>query len=684
MKNRLFILVLIILFSCTHVHQKKEVKIFSAFENIPITCIQPEGWLKVFLQNQKNGLTGHLEYAGYPFNACGWNGRDSDRCHNSWWPYEQNGYWMDGMIRCGLLLNDTFLINKALQSINYTLEHADSSGFLGPDSLKNSSQQSRWPNAVFFRSLMAYGDATDDQRVIDRLLKHYSDSFPYTSEREEVNLENLLWLYKKTADTMLLKKAETIYAKAEVINQNLVTSAKGFLKDEPSNGHHGVTYNERAKLGAILYMYTGKKEYLDPSIAAYKKLDKYHMLIDGVNVSTEELHPVTPLESHEICDISDYTWSVGYLLMATGNADYADKIERAMFNALPGAVTSDFKALQYFSSPNQVIATHYSNHNAYCCGNAAMSYSPNPFTSCCPGNVNRAMPNFASRLWMDNGKGGIVAAMYAPCRVLYPVGKDKQKITIEEETNYPFSDTITFIVKTESQIKFPFTLRIPQWCNNAGLLINHHVQDLKASPGTYFDLDRIFENNDIVQLVLPQHLKLSHWPGNGVAIEKGPLVYSLKIEEDKKINTGDKQFTKEFPAWDIYPKSAWNYALCIDSSDLDKIICINNTVKENPWDEANPPIELKVPAKKIKNWDLVKTSIVKRAGWKSEKIEGKDVWAIRHWDQKGDFIFTPGLPEKRDLKKRLSEQTDTVTLVPFGCTRLRLTIFPDASDLKIK
>jgi hypothetical protein len=93
-----------------------------------------------------------------------------------------------------------------------------------------------------------------------------------------------------------------------------------------------VSYNETAKLGAILYSYTGNPNQLQVSTAAYKKLDQYNMLVDGVNTSREGLKPVTVLESQETCDITDYAWSVGYVVMATGQAEYSDKIERVCFN----------------------------------------------------------------------------------------------------------------------------------------------------------------------------------------------------------------------------------------------------------------------------------------------------------------------------------------------------------------
>ena len=74
---------------------------------------------------------------------------------------------------------------------------------------------------------------------------------------------------------------------------------------------------------------------------------------DGGIVSAEHLEPTAFDSVHESCDITDWSWSFGYLFMATGEARFADLIERTTFNALPGAVTKDFRQLQYFSAVNQ-------------------------------------------------------------------------------------------------------------------------------------------------------------------------------------------------------------------------------------------------------------------------------------------------------------------------------------------
>src|SRR5471032_309518 len=123
---------------------------------------------------------------------------------------------------------------------------------------------------------------------------------------------------------------------------------------------------------------------------------------------------------------------MGYMLMAGGDGHWADRIEQTIFNALPGAVTKDFKQVQYFSSNNQIAAT-----STICprIAQTRMSYRAAHETECCAGNVNRAMPNYVTRMWMRMD-GGFAATLFGPCEVMADLGG--QSVKISEETDYPF------------------------------------------------------------------------------------------------------------------------------------------------------------------------------------------------------------------------------------------------------
>ena len=526
------------------------MKTYRVFHEMDLKDIQPEGWLRKYLEIQRDGLTGHPEASGFPFDAEWWGVDDSlagsgkpGYPHNFWGPYEQTAYWMDGAIRCGYLIHDDTLVKRAGQPIDYVMAHPDADGYLGPQLMKYGEEFSRWPFAVFFRAWMARYGVTGEDSILRALTNHYlSGTRSHIQDREVCNIETMLWLYEKTGNERLFRQAVEAYEEYNRLCKGRDNTVAVMLSDKKGT-EHGVTYNEIGKLAAIVYMYTGNKTYLDAAVNGFRKLERDQVLIDGVNSSTEALKGKDPLDSHETCDISDHAWALGYLLMATGKVEYADQIERACFNALPGAVMSDFKGLQYFSSPNQVLATSTSNHNDHFKGFTWMAYRPCPGTECCPGDVHRAIPIFASRMWMEDEHHGLAAVLYGPGKVSARVGGQNKPVTIIEETDYPFSETIIFTIQTEKEVDFPLSLRIPGWCKQARISINGVLTGFRPKAGTFVSMHEVFEDGDKITLELPMELKLSHWPKGGIGYrERTPgLCFADRRELAGNLGPGSDQ-----------------------------------------------------------------------------------------------------------------------------------------------
>lgn len=651
--------------------------------------IQPEGWLKEILVRQDSGLTSHPEAMSYPFDSKLWVGeleRDSESRGADWWRYEQTAYYLDGLTRLGILLDDAHLLAIARENIDWVLSHplpakpgvpytqadVDSllkrgarfsaevsadpkaqamverwrksvetqlkinsfdrpAGRLGPE-----TSSMAWPFAVFFRALKAYYEATGDARIPQALEKNY---LSYSVEelgkdRFLVNVEGILWTYSITKNPRLLKLAEDAWAQdgSELTQENCLDDSEFHM--------HGVTMNELMKVPMLLYEYTGKEEYLKAALKADYKMEKANMLADGVNSSSEALAGNDALASHETCDIADYTWTMGYYLMATGDGQWADRIEKAMFNAALGAITKDFKSMQYFSCPNQFIATGNSNHNGFKYGLTWMAYRPIHETECCIGNLHRYMPNYVARMWMKDKKGQPVAALYGPSSVEYTL-PDGTVVKIEEQTNYPFEEKIDFIFRfykdgkeINSKQAMDFTYRIPGWCT-------------KEEAG-FKTVSKEWTSGEVFSISLPMEVKVCENPVYGMYVERGPILYAYpipaEVEEDTKVYenlAGKVSGNPDFKSWSMTPAGKWNYAL--DASRLDEIHVKKHERTGFPFDLGQSPVTIEVPVVGVKGWTLV------------------------------DDRFTPALPE-RFVAEEGSAQT--IELVPYGSTTLRLTTFP--------
>jgi hypothetical protein len=583
-------------------------------------------------------------------------------------PWEVRAYWCDGAIRCGILLDDADLVAKATELLQFTFSHPQSDGYLGPAFLKTPGAYHRWPHAVFFRAAMAWYDSTQDKAVIEKMSRHYLGSeYLFTGFREQTNIEPMLWLYKKTGNARLLELAERTWKlsqeRSSKIPREWDLTEVAMLSEGPVRKMHGVSYAEISKLPALLYLATGTQRYLDLSVSAHRKIRDFHMLVDGAPSSSEYLSTTTARDAHETCDVIDYCWDWGYLLEATCDGEYGDRIERATFNALPGSIRKDWKALQYYSSPNQFLCTSHSDHLALMKGTPLttiehyrymqrMSFRPSPgyIVVCCPANLNRALPNYVTRMWMsDPATDGIVATLYGPSRVEARVGPHKTQIRITETTDYPYSEEIRFVIDLSEPVLFPLHLRIPAWAGDVKVQINGQIQELPQVRNGFISLKRMWRSGDAVTLTLPMPVTTSNWPEDGVAIERGPLVYAYPIPQ-KWSKVPDERSSEVFPAWDLTPTAAWNYSLLADDLTKAKVTVTPGEYKD-PWSSAASTI--RVHSRKVTGWELSNT-----------KVNGEEV------------VLTPPLPDPALLMNELAGPPYPLDLIPYGNTELRLAVFP--------
>ena len=650
----------------------------AALRSLAPGAVRPEGWLRGYLEKQAR-LCATLPQISWPFTEAYWAGmEDAD----AWWPWEQVAYWIDGATRLAVVLQDETLMAQVRGRIDYTLTHAAANGYLGPQYLQFSEDVrggglQRWPHTVLFRALAALGDVqpipagAHGPDIAEALRRHYlSDRASYAGEgRNITNIEPILWCYARSGDPRLLALAENTWRQfvksaadqanasptaADPFREYADLSPARVFADTPIECH-GVTYAETMKQPAILYLYTGRHEYLEFANAAERRIFDHHMLIDGIPSTSEVYRAITSTDQHETCDIADHTWSWGYMLMATGESVWADRVERACFNAAPGAIKNDWKALQYLSSPNQFLATLNSDHGLMRHGGRLMAYQPNPgqFTACCGGNVHRIFPNYVIRMWMKTNEGGLAAVLYGPSKVNATVGADNQKVEIVQTTNYPFDEQIQFKIDSSRAVSFPLSLRIPAWCDEPRLSVNGASAAASRTQSGFLVLRRRFNPGDVVTLTLPMKLATTHWPQNGIGIERGPLLYSMPIQENWTAIVEPGYSSAEFPSLEARPASAWNYAVALDPARLATEVEIRTrplTQNEanDPW--SNPATTLTVPARKIEGWEL-----------QSNAADATQQ-------------FTPPLPDLSTSK--VSDTIERVSLVPYGSTQLRVTVFP--------
>ncbi len=169
-------------------------------------------------------------------------------------------------------------------------------------------------------------------------------------------------------------------------------------------------------------------------------------------------------------------------------------------------------------------------------------------------------------------------------------------------------------------------------------------------------------------------LKVTRWPQGGAAIEHGPVVYALPVAAQWRRDMASTNSTEAFPAWNAWPASSWNYALDVDENTLESDIEIERRGNGDAfwwYGQEHVPVVLHVPVRRIEGWELERKTELVETNTNADNVQAhREVY-------KGDFQFTPSLPDYSGLHRQLGER-ETATFVPFGATRLRMTVLPDA------
>lgn len=531
--------------------------------------------------------------------------------------------------------------------------------------------------------LQQYYSATQDQRVIDVLDKYFQYQFStlptkpldhwsfWGNQRAADNLIVVYWLYNLTGKSYLLELATLIqrqtlpftkiflhtYKKTDSLNHlypNHTTDKFPFDKSLIDRMHvgqlqsfHCVNLAQGIKTPTIISQQDPHPDHFRAVKKAFDDIEAFHGQAQGMYGGDEPLHGNDPTQGVELCAIVEMMYSLENMLAITGDVAFGDHLEKLTYNALPTQTTDDFNSRQYFQSANQIqISRHRRNfYEEDFHGGTDLCFGLVNGYPCCTCNMHQGWPKYIQNLWYASNDNGLAALIYGESEVHANVGNNIP-VSIRETTNYPFDETITFTVNTEQPVPFPLHLRIPSWCVSAKISINGKPPET-YSGNQIIKIKREWKNGDIVVLELPMKITTKRWIENAVSIERGPLVYALRIEEDWKHVNGTDDFGSFY---EVYPKSKWNYALlreAIENPEKYFEVVKSTTINGYPWNLFNTPIYLKTKGKILPEWQM--------------------------------YNHMPGpLPHSRPLYHVRNAPREEIILVPYGCSTLRISEFPIA------
>lgn len=578
------------------------------FVTLPLGAVKPDGWLADQLTLQAENFTAELEnYATYT-EQNGWLGGNGDA-------WEKGPYYTRGLVATAYVSGNKSLKSKARKWIDWAIKSQDEDGAFGPRS--NNDWWARMPMLTAIRDYyeaLTYAGG-DDARVLpfyEKYFRYQLATLPdrpldsWGAARAGDNMEIVYWYYNKIYDASqpsatdwLLDLAALLAAQAtDWVNEFHTTTVR----------EHVVNTTQAWKM-PILYA----AQLTDPEArerartaleSAIRNIGIDHGRIDGLPNADEGARDNKATRGTELCSIGESLISLGIAADMLDEAWVGDMLEKIAYNALPAAYAPDYRGHVYYISQNQVLATPGSHGFEQDHGDDLSFGAPTGFECCFP-NGHIGWPKFIQNMWKATVDGGLAAVAYGPNTVTARVQGGATAV-FRQTTSYPFETAVRMDYEGDTA-EFPLKLRIPEWCDGAIVTVNGREQNGVAR-GQYFTVSRTWRNSDVVEIVLPMDVRTSSWAQNTVGVERGPLIYSLKIEEqwtasdDANRGTG-QQAQGNLAFREVTPASAWNYGLILSGDANEDFTVTERGIAGNqPFTVDAAPVVLRCKGQLLPDW----------------------------------------------------------------------------------
>ncbi len=618
-----------------------------AFRPLPLGSIRAEGWLHRQLRQQADGLSGHLDEFWPDVKDSQWFGGTAEG-------WERAPYWLDGVIPLAWVLDDAALQAKVKRRVAQILSGQRADGWYAPYPQDAGTRPyDLWAILLVNKALVQYHEATGDAAVFEAVHRNLRALRAALEQRPLFNWGRFRWfegliatyyVFEQTGEPWLRELARSLHDQG--FDYRAFYRSPDIVSPTPRRGRwtwekHVVNTAMALKAYALAWRLTGQAGDRDFAREMLAQLDRYHGQVHGLFSGDECLSGRSPTQGTELCAVVEALYSLEWLTALTGEPAYADRLERAAFNALPATFAPDMWSHQYDQQVNQVQCTINPGHMWSTNGPDANIFGLEPNYGCCTANLHQGWPKFAAHLWMRSPDGGLVAAAYAPSTARFTVRAVPVQVRLD--TDYPFRETLRFTVAVEGRARFPLRLRVPAWASGATLRVaGGRLQGVK--PGTFHRLERTWSGTTELELHLPMPGKVTRRYNQALAVERGPLVFALNPRETwTRVNADQPHREPPHADFEVRPASPWNYGLLVDEAQPGRSLRFEERpVGERPFSPEGAGVVAHVRGRRLPGWKL-------EHGWAAEVS-----------------------PQPESSREPLED----LVLIPYGCAKLRVTEFP--------
>lgn len=409
------------------------------------------------------------------------------------------------------------------------------------------------PQYVMHKTIVGLSDAyiyAGNTQALD-ILSHLSDWYiTWTEKAAETNphavyageeagmLEVWAQLYQLTRDEKYLTLAKR-YADAGLFRK--LKEGKDSLTNCHANASIPFTHG-----AAKMYEITGDSDWLEVIKLFWKVAVTDRGMFSTTGMNAGEFWVPPHMQGHflgssdqEFCTVYNMVRTASYLLKYTGEAQYADYIERALYNGFLAQQNAQTGMPAYFLPLGAGSRKKW--------GTKTRDFW------CCHGTMVQAQTLYPELVWFTDGDK-ITAAQYIPSE--FTAEMNGANVTVSQTTGMKYYNDqaffdekddgqmsrwlLKFSVKCDKPARFTLSLRVPEWAKGVELEVNGKNTAAPVKDG-WLDITADWQN-DSVQVFFPSELRAETLPDMPelMSVVDGPIVLAGITGSDCGITGADK------------------------------------------------------------------------------------------------------------------------------------------------
>ena len=461
------------------------------------------------------------------------------------WDGEHIGKYLHAASLAWANSGDEKLHAKIASAVKELIKCQEADGYLGtylPE--KRWTEWDVWSHKYNLLGLLAWARLSGDQAPLDACRKmgdllcntfgegklDFMKQSPF--EGQVTVLEPMVLLYRLTGEPRFRDFCQYLMKCYAAKPRPLVATLLEKKRVDRVYATHA--YTQLSFLNGLLewYRISGDKDLLTAAVNAWEDITAKRLYITGAVSYRETFHDDFDLPNNnhvgETCATVTWLQFNAQLLRLTGEARYAQEVERTTYNQLASAQSPDGRAWTYYVG---LVGTK--------------AYSTNFTGFCCLSSGPRG-PALLPTCALTTDHDGVVVNLYDEGRAQLRL-RDGTGVAVNLATRFPSEANISIDIKPEQPAAFAVKLRIPTWCANATLKLGDQSLPTIVGDDGYVAVRRTWQAGDRLNLVLPPNARVipgDHDNLGRAAICYGPLVLATDAALDPageriQLNTTD-------------------------------------------------------------------------------------------------------------------------------------------------